>query len=147
MKIFGHPLHMMLIHFPTALLPMDALFSFLAYYNKDSSFLLPAYYCLIAGVVGGGLALITGLIDLLLIKKDDKAAIATALIHGFINGMVLIFYGIFAYRSWQLFPQLSTLPLSTLILKFCLLVILFVGNYLGGKLILQHHIGVKKTED
>ena len=69
MKIFGHPLHMMLIHFPTALLPMDFLLSFFAYYNKDSSFLTAAFYCLAGGVLAGGLAIITGLIDLLLIQK------------------------------------------------------------------------------
>ena len=146
MKIFKHPLHVMLIHFPTALLPMDALFSFFAYYNKDSSFLLAAYYCLIAGILSGGLALITGIIDLLLIKKDNKVAIGTALIHGFINGTVILFYGIFAYRSWQQFPQLSMPALPGLILKLALLSILFVGNYLGGKLILQHRIGVKDIE-
>ena len=146
MKIFGHPLHMMLIHFPTALLPMDALFSFFAYYNKDSSFLLAAYYCLIAGILSGGLALVTGIIDLLLIKKDNKVAIGTALIHGFINGIVILFYGIFAYRSWQQFPQLSMPSLPGLVLKLALLSILFVGNYLGGKLILQHRIGVKDIE-
>ena len=146
MKILGHPLHMMLIHFPTALLPMDTLFSFFAYYNKDSSFLLPAYYCLIAGVISGLLALVTGLIDLLLIKRENKAALATGFIHGFINGTVILFYGIFAYRSWKLFPQLSTLPLPTLILKFSLLLVLFVGNYLGGKLILEHHIGMKNLK-
>ena len=134
---------MMLIHFPTALLPMDVLLSFFSYYNKDSSFLLPAYYCLIAGIISGGLALITGVIDLVLIKKNNKPAIGTALIHGFVNGTVLLFYGIFAYRSWQMFPQLSMPVVTVLILKFCLVIVLFMGNYLGGKLVLQYHIGVK----
>lgn len=143
MKILGHPLHMMLIHFPTALLPMDALFSFFAYYNRDSSFLLPAYYCLLAGVIAGALALVTGVIDLLLIKKDNKPAIGIALIHGFVNGTVLIFYGILAYKGWQLFPQLNMPLLSVLILKSGLLIVLFAGNYLGGKLVLQYHIGAK----
>jgi uncharacterized membrane protein len=146
MKVLGHPLHMMLIHFPTALLPMDVLFSFFAYYNKDSSFLLGAHYCLLAGVITGMAALLTGLIDLLLIKKDNKQAFATALIHGFINGTVILFYGIFAYRGWQQFPQLSMPALPGLVLKLVLLSILFVGNYLGGKLILQHRIGVKDIE-
>jgi uncharacterized membrane protein len=36
--------------------------------------------------------------------------------------------------------------MSILIAKAVLVVILFVGNYLGGKLILQHHIGVKNME-
>ena len=36
--------------------------------------------------------------------------------------------------------------MATLIAKAVLVVILFGGNYLGGKLILQHHIGVKNME-
>ena len=146
MKIFGHPLHMMLIHFPTALLPMDFLLSFFAYYNKDSSFLTAAFYCLAGGVLTGGLAIITGLIDLLLIPKDKKSALGTALIHGFMNAMIVVFFGIFAYRAWQLYPQMTMPLLSTLVIKAILLIVLFIGNYLGGKLILQHHIGIKNIE-
>jgi hypothetical protein len=36
--------------------------------------------------------------------------------------------------------------MTTSITKAVLVVILFGGNYLGGKLILQHHIGVKNME-
>jgi uncharacterized membrane protein len=143
MKIFSHPLHMMLIHFPTALLPMDVLLSVFAYYNKDSGFLPAAFYCLAGGVALGALAIITGLIDLLLIPKDKKQAMGTALIHGFMNAIIVILFGIFAYRAWQLYPQMNMPLLSTLLIKAVLIIVLFVGNYLGGKLILQHHIGVK----
>ena len=146
MKVFGHPLHMMLIHFPTALLPMDFLLSFFAYYNKASSFLPAAFYCLAGGVLIGGLAIITGLIDLVLIPKDNKPALGTALIHGFMNAMIVVFFGIFAYRAWQLYPQMTMPLLSTLVIKAILLIVLFIGNYLGGKLILQHHIGIKNIE-
>ena len=146
MKIFGHPLHMMLIHFPTALLPMDVFFSFFAYYTKDNSFLPAAFLCLCAGVVGGALAIITGLIDLLLISKNRKPAIATAVIHGFVNTTVLLFFGIFAYRGWQTYPEIIMPKMSILITKAVLVAILFGGNFLGGKLILQHHVGVKNME-
>ena len=146
MKVFGHPLHMMLIHFPTALLPMDVLLSFFAYYTKDNSFLSAAFFCLLAGVLGGIFSLITGLIDLLLIPKEKKPVIGAAVIHGFINGTVLLFFGIFAYKSWQLYPQLNMPHLPILIIKAVLAIVLFGGNYLGGKLILQHHIGVKNLE-
>jgi uncharacterized membrane protein len=143
MKVFGHPLHMMLVHFPTALLPMDILLSFLAYYTKDSSFLAAGFYCLAGGVMSGLVAIVTGLIDVLFISKDQKAAISTAMIHGFINGTLLLFFGIFAYKCWQLYPQLNMPSLPILLLKTGLIISLFVGNYLGGKLILHHHIGIK----
>jgi uncharacterized membrane protein len=59
------------------------------------------------------------------------------------NAIIVIFFGIFAYRAWQLYPQMNMPLLSTLLIKAVLIIVLFVGNYLGGKLILQHHIGVK----
>jgi len=146
MKIFGHPLHMMLIHFTTALLRMDVFLSFFAYYNKDGSLLPAAFFCLVGAVLIGLVAIMTGIIDLLLIAKDKRPALATAVIHGFINTTVLLFFGIFVYRSWQVFPALNMPQMSTLIIKGLLIIALFGGNYLGGKLILHHHIGIKKLE-
>lgn len=145
MKVLGHPLHMMLIHFPTALLPMDVLLSFFAYYNNDTGFLPAAFYCMVAGVLAGAVAVITGTIDVLLIKKDKKPAIATAVIHGFTNTIVLLFFGIFAYKGWQHYPETNMPQTATLIIKAVLILILFAGNYLGGKLILHHHVGVKNN--
>ena len=144
MKILGHPMHMMLIHFPAALLPMDVLLSFFAYYTNDNSLLAAAFYCLVTGVVVGALAIVTGIIDALRIEKDRKQAIAAALIHGFINTIVLVFFGIFAYRAWQQFPEMAMPAISTIIIKAVFIVLLFAGNYFGGKLILEHSIGLKK---
>lgn len=146
MKVFGHPLHIMLIHFPTALLPMNVLLSFFAYYTNDSSFLSASFYCLVAGVIGGALAMVTGLIDLFSISRDKKDVFGTAVIHGFTNAIVLLFFGIFAYRGWQAYPEMKTPSMGMLITKLALVIILFGGNYLGGKLILQHHVGVKNKE-
>ena len=146
MKLFGHPLHMMLIHFPTALLPMDVFLSFFAYYNNDSSLLPAAFFCMAGGVLLGLVAILTGVIDLLLIKKDKKPALATAVIHGFINTTVLLFFGIFVYRGWKIYPEINMPQMSILITKAVLVIVLFGGNYLGGKLILHHHIGIKNEE-
>jgi uncharacterized membrane protein len=146
MKIFGHPLHMMLIHFPTALLPMEVLLSFFAYYTNDSSFLSASFYCLVAGVISGALAIVTGLVDLFSISKHKKDVFGTAIIHGFTNALVLLFFCVFAYRGWQTYPEMKMPGMGTLITKLALVIILFGGNYLGGKLILQYHVGVKNKE-
>ena len=146
MKIFGHPLHMMLIHFPTALFPMDVFLSFFAHYNMDSTLLPAAFLCMTGGVLIGLVAILTGIIDLLGIPKNEKPAFATAVIHGFINTTVLLFFGIFVYRSWQAYPEFSIPQMSTLIIKAVLIIVLFGGNYLGGKLILHHRIGIKNRE-
>ena len=98
------------------------------------------------GVLIGLVAIVTGIIDLLMIPKHEKPAFATAVIHGFINTTVLLFFGIFVYRSWQVYPELGMPQMSTLIIKTLLIIVLFGGNYLGGKLILHHHIGIKNRE-
>jgi uncharacterized membrane protein len=141
MKIFKHPLHVMLIHFPTALLPMDLVLSYLFYSTGNESFGPAAFYCLIGGVVSGLLAGITGLIDLILIK--DKTAMAAALVHGGINLTAILVFSVFAYKGWKLYPQVQVPTLTVLAIKLVTVVFIFVGNYLGGRLIFKHHIAIE----
>ena len=108
--------------------------------------MVAAFFCMAGGVLIGLVAILTGIIDLLLITKDEKPARATAVIHGFINTTVLLFFGIFVYRGWQVYPELKMPEPETLIITALLVIVLFGGNYLGGKLILHHHIGIKKRE-
>jgi uncharacterized membrane protein len=142
MKILKHPLHIMLIHFPTALLPMDLVLSFLYFRTGNESFGSAAFYCLIGGVALGGLAGITGLIDLVTIK--DKSALGAALVHGGINLAVVLVFSVFAYKSWNLYPQLQTPAVGILTVKAVMVIFLLAGNYLGGRLIFKHHIGIEK---
>ncbi|HWI90466.1 MAG TPA: DUF2231 domain-containing protein [Flavisolibacter sp.] len=141
MKILHHPLHVMLIHFPTALLPMDLVLSYLFYTTGNESFGSAAFYCLIAGVGLGLLSGVTGLIDLVMIK--DKAAMSAALIHGGINLTAILIFSVFAYRSWNLYPQIQLPAITVLVVKLIIVVLMLVGNYLGGRLILKHHIAIE----
>ena len=148
MKILGHPIHPLLIHFPTALLPMDFVLSILHYYTGNGSFALAGYYCLIGGVLMGFAAIVTGLIELIYIPKTNKQALGTSLIHGFINGFVLLVFAVIAYKAWQEYPQPGLSTTAGLLIKGILIITLFIGNYLGGRLIYKHHIGInlKTTE-
>jgi uncharacterized membrane protein len=141
MKFLGHPLHVMLIHFPTALLPMDLVLSYLFYRTGNESFGTAAFYCLIAGVAIGLLAGITGLIDLIGIK--DKTAMAAALVHGGINLTVILLFAVFAYRGWKQYPATEMPSLTSIIVKLLGVIFMFVGNYLGGRLIFKHHIAIE----
>jgi uncharacterized membrane protein len=143
MKILKHPLHVMLIHFPTALLPMDLVLSYLFYRTGSESYGTAAFYCLVAGVGLGLLAGITGLIDLVLIK--DRNAMAAALIHGGINLTAILVFSVFAWKSWNLYPQLLTPTITTLAVKLAAVIFMLTGNYLGGKLIFKHHIAIEES--
>lgn len=145
MKVFGHPMHVMLIHFPVGLLPMDLVLSFLSYQLHEPSFATAAYYCIMGGVGTGYIALLTGLLDLIALPKENKVALGTGLLHGFINGTVILIYSIFAYKAWQAYPQLNTPSIVLLLIKGLLVGCLFIGNFLGGKLIYKHHVGIKEV--
>lgn len=147
MKIFGHPLHPLLIHFPTALLPMDLALSFLYHSSHNASFYQAGAYCLWAGTAIGLLAIVTGLTDLLSIRRTQKKAISLGLYHGAFNGFILLLYAVIAYKSWLAFPTPLLAGTAGLVTKSILVATLFIGNYLGGRLIYTHHVGLNlKTE-
>ena len=108
-------------------------------------FLLQLCYVFIGGVVTGYIALATGLLDLAAIPKKEKPAFGAALLHGFINGMVLLMYSLFACKAWQALPRFEQPSLPMLLLKLLLVASLFMGNFLGGNLIYKHRIGLNNT--
>lgn len=140
MKILGHPVHLMLIHFPAALFPME-LISFYIYYRTDNtSFAEASFYGMSAGAIFGWLAILTGTIDLIMIKDSQNEAKAKALIHGFINTTVVSIYSILAYILYKEYPDLPPATMLMIGLKTALNVLMITGNYLGGTLILKYKI-------
>jgi uncharacterized membrane protein len=142
MKIFGHPIHPVFIHFPTALLPMDLVLNVLSLVKNDPSFALAGFYCLAGGVLTGFLAMLTGLVDILSIPKTNKIALAAGIYHGFINGLVIIIFSVIAYKEWTIYPSQISVTTASIVIRGILVCTLFVGNFLGGKLIYKYHIGI-----
>jgi uncharacterized membrane protein len=134
-----HPVHMLLIHFPAALLPIDTVFVLASRYFENQSLALAGYYCLMAGVVFGWLALLTGLVDFFLYCIGaEKDQMRKALIHGSIQTVMLLGFTIvlsMEYRNTQY--QLEN-PGNILLLKAVLIIMLFAGNYFGGELVLRY---------
>lgn len=85
----------MLIHFPAALFPVELVFYFVSYQTGDTSFANASFLMICAGVAGGWLSIITGAIDLIMIK-DAGALQANALIHGTVNATVVLAYSLIA---------------------------------------------------
>ena len=146
MKLSGHPIHPLLIHFPTALLPMELLFRLLQRIYDSDPYGIAAYYCLLVAVLTGLLAIITGILDILDVAKTNKRAMSTALYHGFLNGVIILVYGIMLYKSWERFPETESPGMGAILLRAALVLVLFGGNYLGGTLIYKYHIGINKRD-
>lgn len=144
MKIAGHPLHVMLIHFPSALFPMDFVCSLLDYRYPESGFEQAAFYALSGAVITGILAIITGAFDLLQ-NLTDTMLVKKILVHGIINAVVVTVYGIlwmFELRDPSPLPGNFTM----LIIKGILILAMFAGNYFGGNLIFKEGMGVTRNK-
>jgi uncharacterized membrane protein len=144
MKIFGHPIHVMLIHFPAALFPMDFTCSVIGYFTGGSSFVQASFYAMIGGAALGSGAIITGTFDLLNVINEKSSIVKKALLHGSINGTVVIIYIVLAFIAFKRYPQLEQDGIIKLILKGGLISFMILGNYLGGSLILKDKVGVEK---
>ncbi len=142
MKILGHPIHIMLIHFPSALFPMDVVCAGLALYTGNPSFQDASFFAMVGGAAFGVLAIITGTFDLTGLL-EDKLALKKALVHGGINTTVVVAYSVLAFRSFKVFPDLPDDGVGMLIVKTCLVIFMIGGNYLGGSLILKHKVALE----
>jgi uncharacterized membrane protein len=143
MKILGHPWHIMLIHFPTALFPMDLVCSIVAYNSNDHSFVSASYYAMLGGVILGVLAIVTGAMDLLAAYRNRPETVNRVLIHGSINGVVVAGYFILAVLAWEQYPALVQDGAGKIILKAGFVSFMFAGNFLGGRLILKDRLAVE----
>lgn len=145
MKLFGHPIHIMLIHFPSALFPMDLICAALAWYTGNPSFTDASFFAMTGGVILGALAIITGTFDLTGLIENKPLALKKALVHGGINATVIIAYSVLALRAYKTFPDLAADGVVILVIKGCLVTFMIVGNYLGGSLILKHRVGLENN--
>ena len=144
MKVFGHPLHIMLIHFPSALFPMELVCYALYYYTGQASFAQAALYAMTGGVALGWLAAIFGGMDMLKIPSDKIEIMKKALLHGCINVTVITVYTVLAYSLFKKYPDLPKATITLLIVKFCVVGFMIIANYMGGSLILKDKIGIEK---
>lgn len=143
MRILGHPVHVMLIHFPSALFPMELVCYALLFFTGQKSYAEAAYYAMTGAVAMGWLAVLTGALDLAKIPPYKPVVIKKALIHGGINSSVLLIYTVFVFLVSRRYPTLPEASLSLLITKFVLVAVLIVGNYRGGELILKHKVAIE----
>lgn len=135
---------MMLIHFPSALLPMDFVCYALQYYTHQTSFVFASFYALVGAVVIGLIAVFTGVLDISRIPPEKTGALNKAFAHGGINTFIIIVYTALAISLIEEYPSLPDATLTLLVTKGALISFMMVGNYLGGSLILKDKIGIEE---
>ncbi len=136
-KLFGHPIHQMLIVFPLGLLAMAVIFDVIRLV-AGTPLGLPAYYMIAAGVISGLVAAGFGFIDWLGIPSRTRAK-SVGLWHAVGNVVVLV---LFAASWWLRTGDPVSPPMFAFILAVIGAGLATVTGWLGGELVDRLGIGV-----
>jgi len=138
MRLFGHPIHPMLIVFPLGLLGTSLLFDILHLATGGDHWALVSYYMIAAGILSGLLAAPFGLIDWLGLPGGTRAK-RIGLLHGGGNVVVLLLFVL----SWLLRRDHPTAPGGLEVgLSVVGVLLALVTGWLGGELVNRLGVGV-----
>jgi uncharacterized membrane protein/nitrite reductase/ring-hydroxylating ferredoxin subunit len=137
-SIKGHPIHPVLIAFPVAFFTGTIVFDILSLIFVDVVFWVTAYYMQLAGIIGGVIAAIPGIIDYFYTVPPQSSGKKRAAKHGLINSSALILFTI----AILLKKDPGILPPVVMVLEVIAIVLLSIGGWLGGTLVYRNQIGV-----
>lgn len=137
-KLLGHPVHPMLVVFPLGLLGGSVVFDIVHLMTGTGRWADIAFWMIAAGVVGGLMAAVFGLVDVLAIPAGTRAR-RVGLLHGIGNVVVVALF----VASWLLRrPEPYDPPLLAHVLSFAGFALAGVTAWLGGELVYRLGVGI-----
>jgi len=134
----GHPIHPMLIVFPLGLLPVASIFDIVYLYTHNGRWADISFWLIAAGVIGGLLAAIFGLIDWIGIPSGTRAK-SIGVVHGLTNVVLVVLFLV----SWVMRrPDPAAPELLAIILGFVAVGLSFISGWLGGELVYRLNVSV-----
>lgn len=143
-RIFGHPVHPMLVHFPIVLYTITLICYILYYFLGDLFYFKVALYANIAGVVMAAIAALPGFIDWLSLPQRTGAK-RTGVRHMLLNVAALICFAIAAVIQYGNINESTPSVGSAIALAAIGFVLTIFAAYLGYELIQKHHVGLDET--
>jgi uncharacterized membrane protein len=138
-KLFGHPIHPMLVVIPLGAFIAAVLFDALALWQRSLTLAEVGYWNIALGIVGGLLAAIFGFTDWLAIPAKTRAK-RIGLLHGGSNLVVVV---LFAFVWLTRRAGMDPMPTAWLFaVEVVALVIGTVAGWLGGELVDRLGVGV-----
>ncbi len=137
MKIFSHPVHTMLIHFPIALWSLASICDGVAVLGYQEAW-RASTWLMGVGVVIATIAMIPGLIDLAKLPENAKG---TGLTHMLFMGLAWMFYLLSIVLHIDQGSVSSTPNLWGVALSAVGFGCLMIGGYYGAELVYRHGAG------
>jgi uncharacterized membrane protein len=137
-KLLGHPAHQQLIVFPLGLLGTAVIFDLISWATGNAEWTGIAFYMIGAGLVGGLLAAVFGVVDWLYIPRPTRAWRIGA-VHGIGNFIVLVLFAVsFLLRR----PDPAGAPNAAYLCSYCGGALALLTGWLGGELVSRLGVGV-----
>src|SRR5215217_7634896 len=137
-KLFGHPVHQMLIVFPLGLLATAVIFDVVRIVGERAALGTSSYHMIAAGVISGFVAAVFGFIDWLAIPSSTRAKSVGAW-HAVGNVAVVL---LFAVSWWLRRGDPTSPPTMALVLAVVGAGLALVTGWLGGELVDRLGVGV-----
>jgi uncharacterized membrane protein len=141
-KLFGHPIHPMLIVVPLGLFIGAVIFDAIYLWRGISTLASVGFWNIAAGVAGGLLAAVFGLIDWLAIPAGTRAK-RIGLWHACSNVLAILVFAAVLWMRNGAQTRATTLGLFTI--EVIALLIGAVGGWLGGELVDRLGVGVDRN--
>lgn len=139
-----HPIHVILVHFPSALYPFAFIMEILGYYFSKLSFSESAFYALVVGFGFSCLAIVFGVIDFY--KLDQQhAGWKIAIYHAILNIIWLFGFAVLLKLRYNQFVGQIIPTFEFLFFLGLLNLGMLVSNYLGGELVFKYKVGVEES--
>jgi uncharacterized membrane protein len=138
-KFLGHPIHPMLVVLPLGLFIAAVVFDAVYLWRGSLVFATAAYWNIAAGILGGLLAAVFGLIDWVAIPAGTRAK-RIGLLHGGSMVVVVVLFGL----AWVMRSSIpDAIPTTGIfLLELAALVLGAVAGWLGGELVDRLAVGV-----
>jgi len=140
LRLFGHPLHMMLLHFPIALWSVSLLAEAAWLWRGETLWAEMSFWCVLVGLALAVPVAITGFADYLAIPNGNPAE-RVALWH------MVVMLGAAAMFTVSLVVQgtptavTSVRMIAAIVVSAGGLALIGLGAWLGGELVLRHGVG------
>jgi len=141
-RFLGHPIHPMLVHFPTALFTVSVLFDLIGTGFSEQSFFTASFYCIGAGLAGGVLAGVFGLIDYVRLAGNDRL-FQKASLHALLQVSALMVFGVIFGLRYTSASDIHVPEPTELAVSGVAVLLMLAGNYQGGNLVFVEGVGVK----
>jgi uncharacterized membrane protein len=139
MKLFGHPVHPMLIVVPLGLFIGAVVFDAAYLWTGSSTIATVGYWNVAGGIVGGLCAAIFGLIDWLAIPAGTRAK-TIGILHALSNVTAILG---FAFAFWLRYSTGVLAPTTgVFLIEIGALIMGALGGWLGGELVDRLGVGV-----